>query len=119
MSIRENARYSISTGGKAQYIKQFIVGSDSNGYSIDLSNIQYEYFLGKTSFLKIFNTGSSDVYVAFDSDHTNIDVSDQSTYNMIISSSTPFSDIEINGETSKISLKCLSGETTSVNIITW
>lgn len=119
MSIRENARYSISTGGKMQYIKQFIVASDSIGYTVDLSNIQYETFKGKTSFVKIFNTGSSDVYVAFDSDHNEIDVTDQSTYNMMIFSATPFSEIEINGETSKISLKCAAGESTNIDIITW
>jgi hypothetical protein len=119
MSVKENAKYSINTGGKMQYIKQFIIASDEDGYSVDLSSIQYETFLGKTSFVKILNTGSSDVYIAFDSNHSAIDVDNQSTYNLLLSSSTPFSDIEIVGETSKISFKCNSGETTSINVITW
>jgi len=119
MSSKSNARYKIDTGGQAKYIKHYSVNSDDNGYNIDLSAVQFELSIGCANQINIYNTGSQVVYVAFDSDYTNIDTSDNSTYNFKIDNTAPFSEISISGEASKISVKCASGESTSVQVLVW
>lgn len=118
MSARDQARYSISTGGQAKYIRQNIIaGVTNDGFTWDLSEIQFEGKNGKTDFIKIWNSGAKDIYVAFDVEKEIIDTTDRSTYNFKMSSVAPFSEISLDQECSKISLKTASGETTDIQIM--
>ena len=118
MSAKGNARYSISTGGQAKYIRQNIIpGVTSDGFTWDVSEIQFEVKLGKTDFIKIWNTGAKDIYIAFDVEKETIDTADKSTYNFKMSSGTPYAEIALDQECSQISLKTASGETTNIEIM--
>lgn len=118
MSAKKNAKYNISTGGQARYIRQNIIpGVTSDGFTWDLSAIQFEEKLGATDFIKIWNTGVKDIYVAFDVEKETIDTTDRSTYNFKMSSGVPFSEIALDQECTKITLKTASGETTNIEIM--
>jgi hypothetical protein len=119
MSQLDNSKYRTPTGGKLRFIRQFTNESNGTGVTFDLSNIQFEDKYGVSKYVKIFNTGSKSVYIAFDSDHEDMDIKNPNTYNFLMSSSTPFNEITIEGECSKISGKCASGESTAINVIVW
>ena len=57
------------------------------------------------------------IYVAFDVEKETINTTDKSTYNFKMSSGDPFSEISLDQECSKISLKTASGETTNIEIM--
>jgi hypothetical protein len=105
MSAIDQAKFVIETSGKAKFIRQFINSSNDTGLSIDLSKIQFETNIGTTNYIKIFNLGPNAVYVAFDSDHEEMDLGDPLTYNFKMMKGVPFSEIAMNCEANKISLK--------------
>lgn len=119
MSAKSRALYNTPTGGNLGNIRPFFNTATDTGVDIDLSEIEYEVKTGVTDYVKIWNTGSKTIYVAFNSTAETIDTTDTSTFNLRISSGTPYSEIGIEGETSKISVKCASGESSTFEVLTW
>ncbi len=121
MSSLAQAKFTIDTGGQLQFIKQFNETVNTDGLTVDLTKIQFENVVGVTRYLKIVNFGSQAVFVAFDdnSNHFNIDPYNRNTWNLCIDPGRPFNDISMNGETSKISLRCGPDAETNITLIVW
>ena len=117
MSSLLNATYHIETNGKLKYLKQFDVNSDANGYTIDLSKIQFEGRVGMTNSVKIINAGVRSVWVLFDSHHDKIDLYDLFTYNLKIDPGDGYDQVSLSGECSKISLKSEANVVNPITII--
>lgn len=119
MAALANAQYNVITGGEAKFLRHFTVNADENGYTIDLSEVVFEGQTGKAKLLKICNTGSNLVYIAFDSSHVAISIGDNSTWNVKLSNYLPFSEITIEGEASQVSFKSEPGLLSSIEMIVW
>ena len=119
MSTKSNATHTIDTCGKAKFIRNFQKVIGEAGLTVDLSEIQFEVVVGITTSIIIENFGTSAVYVAFDSSHDDMDLTDWLTYNLKLFASVPFSKVSIPAEASHISFKCAVNQATNIDLIVW
>jgi len=119
MTERENSVYRTLTGGKAKFIRTFADTATDKGISLDLSGVQYELLLGETTYIKILNTGSSTIFVAFDTELSTIDIKNFKTFNLRIPSLEPYNEVAMYAQANRISLICASSEESTFEILTW
>ena len=120
MSAKYNAKLTELTAGELKYISSWELAINDVGKSIDFTGLTFENSRTKANHLIIINDGgTNDVYVAFDSTTSAIDTADGTTFNFKVYGISPYTEIELDGEANKISLKCASGLSTTVKILVW
>lgn len=122
MSLKDNATIVENTGGQLKYLKNPVFNVDSNGLDIDFSDTElyeFEDNRKKCSHIEIFNKGTNDCMIGFDTQSTLLDSEDRKTFNFMIYPGKPYNYISLDGEADTMSLKTLSGTTTIIEILVW
>lgn len=116
------AFYTSDTGGRLKYMKTYpSVAVSAIGGQIDINALYFEADKRYAEHCLLVNTGSEQVYIAFDTDAALIDIADNDTYNVLLDeNNSGITDrIILDGVVFKLAYKCATGKTSTLRILIW
>jgi predicted ester cyclase len=122
MAQKDNIKLVENTGGQLKYLQSKIIKVNSNGIDIDFADTEFFEFENgrlKCNHLDIFNNGPNKCMIGFDTTARSDDFLGVPNFSFTIYSGKPFNFISLDGEADSMSLRTLSDETATIEIIVW